>query len=137
MPAPDPRFLRQVFHGTRADLAPGDLIVPGRPSNFGAGRPAAWVYMAATLEAAIWGAELAQGEGRERIYVAEPLGPVEDDPNVTDAKFPGNPTQSYRSRAPLRVTGEVIGWRGHTPEALARMRETVERLRRDGVEIIE
>lgn len=137
MASPDPRFLRQFFHGTRANLAPGDLIAVGWPSNFGAGRPAAWVYMAATLEAAIWGAELAQGVGRERIYVVEPTGPVEDDPNVTDAKFPGNPTQSYRSQKPLRVTGEVVGWRGHPPEALAHMKEAVERMRREGVEAIE
>jgi rifampin ADP-ribosylating transferase len=87
-------------HGTRADLRPGDLIEAGRASNYGARRPASWVYFAATLEAAVWGAELARGEGRARVYLVEPTGPIEDDPNLTDARFPGNPTRSYRSREP-------------------------------------
>jgi rifampin ADP-ribosylating transferase len=95
------------------------------------------VYLTATLDAATWGAELADGEGRGRIYVVEPTGPIEDDPNLTDQKFPGNPTRSYRSRDPLRVTGEVTAWRGHPPEQLRAMREGVERLRQAGVEAIE
>ena len=90
------------YHGTKADLATGDLIEAGRVSNYGARRAAAFVYFAATLGAATWGAELALGKGRERIYVVEPTGPFEDDPNVTDKKFPGNPTRSYRTRDPLR-----------------------------------
>ena len=86
------------FHGTRADLKVGDLIVTGKKKNYHDDRKSAYVYFAGTLDAAIWGAELAEGEGRERIYVVEPTGDFEDDPNVTDKKFPGNPTKSYRSK---------------------------------------
>ena len=89
------------------------------------------------MDAAAWGADLAVGEGRGRIYVVEPTGPVEDDPNLTDKKFPGNPTRSYRSRDPLRVTGEVTDWRGHTSEQLQATRDNLERLKRLGVEAIE
>lgn len=125
------------FHGTRADLEVGDLIGVGRVSNFGSRRRANNVYFAATLEAAVWGAELAQGEGRERIYIVEPTGPFEDDPNLTDKKFPGNPTKSYRSRDPLRVVGEVSEWEGHAPETLQAMKDSVERLRQQGIEAID
>lgn len=125
------------YHGTKADLATSDLIEAGRVSNYGARRAAAFVYFAATLDAATWGAELALGEGRERIYVVEPTGPFEDDPNVTDKKFPGNPTRSYRTRAPLRIVGEVEGWTGHPPEQLAAMRAHLETLKRQGIEAIE
>ena len=96
------------LHGTKADLAVGDLLVPGRESNFEAGRVMHHVYFTATLDAAVWGAELASGEGRGRIYVVEPTGDFEDDPTVTDKRFPGNPTQSFRSREPLRVVGELV-----------------------------
>jgi rifampin ADP-ribosylating transferase len=89
------------------------------------------------LNAAIWGAELAQGEGAGRIYMVEPAGPIEDDPNLTDKRFPGNPTQSYRTRDPLRVTGEVMDWQGHSPEELKAMKDHLERLRRLGIEAIE
>ena len=95
------------YHGTRADLGPGDLLSPGRASNYGKRYQASWIYFTGTLDAAIWGCELARGEGPERIYIVEPTGPFEDDPNLTDTKFPGNPTQSYRSRDPLRILGEV------------------------------
>ncbi len=125
------------YHGTKADLKPGDLIVPGYNSNFGSGREAAYVYLTATLDAAIWGAELALGDRRERIYVVEPTGPFEDDPNVTNTKYAGNPTKSYRTRDPLRVTSEVETWEGHSPEKLQEMREMVARMRRLGVEAIE
>jgi Rifampin ADP-ribosyl transferase len=131
------KFRQQFFHGTRADLTRGDLIVPGYTSNFGEGKPLSWVYCTGTLDAAIWGAELAVGDGRERIYLVEPTGPIVDDPNLTDKKFPGNPTLSYRSRSPLRVVGEVTNWEGHTPEQLQRMRETLERLNTEGAEIID
>ena len=94
------------YHGTKADLAVGHLIRPGFGSNF-VERELRHIYFSATLEAATWGAELARGEGRGRIYIVEPTGPFEDDPNLTDTKFPGNPTQSYRSRDPLRILGEV------------------------------
>lgn len=123
-----------LYHGTRADLKPGDLIEPGYHSNYGQQKQATYVYLAATLDAATWGAELALGEGRSRIYIVEPLGPIEDDPNVTDKKFPGNPTKSYRSREPLQVIGEVIDWQGHSPEQLKTMKNNLERLKQLGVE---
>ena len=81
-----------------------------------------YVYFTATLDAAVWGAELAAGEGRGRIYIVEPTGEFEDDPNVTDKRFPGNPTQSFRSREPLRVVGELVDWVGHSPEKQQAMR---------------
>jgi rifampin ADP-ribosylating transferase len=125
------------FHGTRANLKPGDLLAAGYASNYGARKEASWIYFAAMLEAAIWGAELAGGEGRERIYVVEPTGEFIDDPNLTDKKFPGNPTKSYRSRAPLRVIGEVEGWIGHSPERLREMKDALERLKAQGIEAID
>jgi Rifampin ADP-ribosyl transferase len=125
------------YHGTKADLKPGDLIEPGYNSNYGKGKNAAYVYLSATLDAATWGAELALGEGSGRIYIVEPTGPIEDDPNLTDKKFPGNPTKSYRSRDPLRVTGEVSDWQGHSPEQLKAMKDGLEQLRQLGVEALE
>jgi rifampin ADP-ribosylating transferase len=115
------------LHGTKADLTVGETLSPGRESNFEPGRVMNFVYFTATLDAATWGAELASGEGRGRVYVVEPTGEFEDDPNVTDRKFPGNPTQSFRSRAPLRVVGEVVDWFGHSPEKLQAMRAAVQR----------
>lgn len=127
-----------LYHGTRADLRLGDLIEPGRSPNFGdRDRTTSFVYLTRTLDAATWGAELAGGEGPGRIYLVEPTGPVEDDPNLTDKLFRGNPTKSFRSRAPLRVTGEVTDWAGHPPEALRAMKEGLERLERLGVEPID
>jgi len=124
-----------LYHGTRADLKPGDLIEPGRKPNFGTRtRMTNYVYLTATLDAATWGAELAAGEGPGRIYTVEPTGPVENDPNLTDKKFRGNPTRSFRSREPLRVTGELLDWRGHPPEVLKAMKDGIERL---GVEPID
>lgn len=120
-------FSQSFFHGTRADLKPSDLIVVGYQSNFTDVKPLSWVYFAATLDAAIWGAELAVGRTRERIYVVEPTGQIADDPNLTDKKFPGNPTLSYRSRDPLRVIAEVTNWRGHSPERVRQMKENVAR----------
>ncbi len=125
------------LHGTKADLAVGDLLVPGRRSNFGGGRTAGHVYVTLTLDAATWGAELAQGEGPGRIYVVEPTGDLEDDPNVTDKRFPGNPTRSYRTREPVRVVGELEHWVGHPPELLATMREHVAERARLGTEEID
>lgn len=123
------------YHGTRADLRPGDLIKPGHAANFGpTPRSANFVYFARTLDAATWGAELAAGEGPGRIYLVEPTGPVEPDPNLTNMKFRGNPTKSFRSRAPLRVTGEVEDWTAHPPEAIRAMREGLARLDQQGVE---
>jgi rifampin ADP-ribosylating transferase len=128
-------FAQSFFHGTRADLNPGDLIVVGRQSNFTEAKPLSWAYFSGTLDAAIWGAELATGSGRERIYVVEPTGAVMDDPNLTDRKFPGNPTLSYRSREPLRIIAEVTNWQGHDPERLRQMRENVARSK--GADIID
>jgi len=126
-----------LYHGTKADLQPGDLIGPGYTSNYGKRKQAAWVYLSATLDAATWGAELALGEAPGRIYLVEPTGPIEDDPNLTDKKFPGNPTRSYRSRHPLRIAGEVTDWHGHPPEQLQAMKDNVERARQLGIEAIE
>jgi rifampin ADP-ribosylating transferase len=113
----------EYYHGTRADLNPGDLIDVGFISNYGSRNKAKYIYLSATLGAAIWGAELAQGEGRERIYIVEPTGPIEDDPNLTDKKFPGNPTRSYRTEAPLKIVGEVTDWAKQTPEDIQKWRE--------------
>jgi hypothetical protein len=137
MSAIDSRFRQQFFHGTRADLAHGDLIGVGYTSNFGDGKPLSWVYCTGTLDAAIWGAELAAGDAPERIYLVEPTGPIVDDPNLTDKKFPGNPTRSYRSRDPLRVVGEVVKWKGHPPEQLLQMRNNVRNARVEGAKIID
>lgn len=127
----------RYLHGTRADLQPGDEIVPGKASNYGERREAAFVYLTATLDAATWGAELAVGPGPGRIYIVEPTGPIEDDPNLTNQRFPGNPTRSFRSRAPLRVAGEITGWVGHPPEQVQAMREGLARLASRGIEAIE
>lgn len=139
MKAPRPFEVHEsgaLFHGTKADLAVGDLLVPGRRSNFGGGRTANHVYVTATLDAATWGAELAVGEGRGRIYIVEPTGALEDDPNVTDKRFPGNPTHSYRTREPVRVVGEVLDWVGHPPEQLQAMRDGLADLERRGLAVI-
>jgi len=134
----NPDLASQVlYHGTRADLKPGDLISAGFNSNYGMQKKALYVYLSATLEAATWGAELALGEGKERIYIVEPTGPIEDDPNLTDKKFPGNPTKSYRTKDPLRVTGEVPEWQGHSAEQLKMMKDRLEELKRMGIEAIE
>jgi hypothetical protein len=130
-------FSQSFFHGTRADLKPGDLIAVGHQSNFTDAKALSWVYFAATLDAAIWGAELAVGNGPERIYVVEPTGPIMDDPNLTDKKFPGNPTLSYRSRDPLRVVAEVTKWQGHAPERLRQMKDNVARAMAAGTTIID
>ena len=124
------------YHGTKIDLKQGVLLVPGYRSNFGERRTANYIYLTATLDAAIWGAELALGEGPSRIYRVEPTGPFEDDPNLTDKKFPGNPTRSYRTREPLRVVNEMLDWEPHSPEALQDMRNHLEELKRLGIEAI-
>jgi rifampin ADP-ribosylating transferase len=137
-PVPFEVYEPGVFlHGTKADLAVGDLLVPGRESNFERGRVMNYIYFTATLDAAVWGAEFAAGEGRGRIYFVEPVGEYEDDPNVTDKKHPGNPTRSFRSRDPLRVTGELQDWVGHSPERLQAMRDGLEALRQRGAAHIE
>jgi rifampin ADP-ribosylating transferase len=132
MPAADNPIAGPFYHGTLADLKPGDLIEAGYSSNYGKRKEASWVYLTGTLDAAIWGAELARGKGRQRIYIVEPTGPFEDDPNLTDKKFPGNPTKSYRSREPLRVTGEVTEWEPHPPERLKEMKDFLAKLEAEG-----
>ena len=127
----------EFYHGTKASLIQGDLIEPGYNSNYGKRKNASFVYLTATLDAAVWGAELAQGEEPGRIYIVEPIGPIEDDPNLTDKKFPGNPTKSYRTRHPLRVVGEVTEWEGHSPEKLKEMKDHLELLKQLGIEAIE
>ncbi len=128
---------QRFYHGTKTNLKTGDLIEPGFNSNYGKRKKASFVYLTATLDAATWGAELALGEGPGRIYIVEPNGPIEDDPNLTDKKYPGNPTKSYRSRNPIRVTGEVTDWQEHSPAQLKAMRENLDRLKGLGVEAIE
>ena len=123
------------LHGTRADLAVGDLLEPGCGSNFRE-RPLRHIYLTQTLDAAAWGAELARGDKPPRIYVVEPLGEIEDDPNVTDKKFPGNPTRSFRSLEPLRVVDELADWTGHTPEQIEAMKSGLVGLRKRGEDVI-
>ena len=135
-PSPD-RKRQRLYHGTRVDLKPGDLIAPGYASNYGEQKKATYVYLTGTLDAAIWGAELARGEGPGRIYIVAPAGPIMDDLNLTDKKYPGNPTKAYRSRQPLRVAGEMTDWQGHSHEAIKAMKDNIERLRQRGVEAID
>ena len=135
-PAQSP-FSQTYFHGTKANLKIGDFIEVGLNSNYGQNRNAKYIYLTATLDAAIWGAELALGEGPERIYLVEPTGPIEDDPNLTDKKFPGNPTRSYRSIHPFRVVGEVTIWQGHSQEQVNMMKEGLAKLKEQGIEAIE
>ena len=122
------------YHGTKAVLGVGDYLTVGYRSNYSEGLIAGYVYFTATLDAAVWGAELACGEGPERIYCVEPVGKFEDDPNLTDKKFSGNPTRSYRSKAPLLVVGEVFDWEGHSCEEIYGMRENLKRLKDLGLD---
>ena len=130
-------FSQTYFHGTKADLKMGDFIEVGLNSNYGQRKNAKYIYLTATLDAAIWGAELALGKGRERIYLVEPTGTFEDDTNLTDKKFPGNPTKSYRSKFPFKVVGEVTIWQGHAQELVKAMNDGLEKLREQGIEAIE
>lgn len=126
-------FAQTYFHGTKAELKPGDLIEVGNNSNFGERKNSKYIFLSATLDAAIWGAELAVGDGRERIYLVEPTGHIEDDPDLTDRKFPGNPTKSYRSKDPFKVVGEVTVWQGHAPEQVLAMKQALEKLKEQGI----
>jgi hypothetical protein len=129
------------YHGTRCRLAPGTLLMPGFASNYEDGRISNNVYFSALLEPAAWGAELATAlagaEGRGHIYLVEPVGSFEDDPNLTNKRFPGNPTRSYRTRDGLRIVGEVLEWEGHSPEAVRQMLDHLAELRRQGRAVIE
>ncbi len=135
-PAQSP-FAQTYFHGTKVNLKIGHFIEVGLNSNYGQNKKAKYIYLTATLDAAIWGAELALGEGRERIYLVEPTGPIENDPNLTDKKFPGNPTKSYRSKYPFKVVGEITIWQGHSPEQVKEMKDNLAKLKEQGIEAIE
>jgi rifampin ADP-ribosylating transferase len=124
------------LHGTKADLAVGELLVPGRQSNYDPARVTNHVYVTQTLDAAVWGAELAVGAGRCRIYIVEPQGALEDDPNVTDKKFPGNPTRSFRTREPVKIVDEITDWTGHSPEQVQATRNRLADLLRRGLAVI-
>lgn len=127
-------FAQTYFHGTRVDLKVGQLIEAGYNSNYGQRKNAKYIFLTSTLDAAIWGAELAAGEGKERIYLVEPTGAIEDDPDLTDKKFPGNPTKSYRSASPFKVVAEVTGWQGHPADQLKQMKEHLARLKEQGID---
>jgi rifampin ADP-ribosylating transferase len=131
-PRPTP-FAQTYFHGTKADLRIGELVKVGHNSNFGQRKNAKYIFLTATLDAAIWGAELSVGEGPERIYLVEPTGEIENDPDLTDKKFPGNPTKSYRSSQPFKVVGEVTIWQGHPPEQVKAMKNALEKLKDRGI----
>lgn len=126
-------FAQTYFHGTKADLKNGDLIEVGFNSNYGQKNNSKYIFLTATLDAAIWGAELAVGVGAERIYLVEPLGPIEDDPDLTDKKFPGNPSKSYRSQHPFKIVGEVTNWQSHSAEQIKAMKEGLARLQQQGI----
>lgn len=129
------------FHGTTAVFEVGDELVIGHPSNYHEGRVSNHVYFAAPLEPAICGGELATAltrrDGRGRVYVVEPTGPFKDDPNVTNKRFPGNVTRSYRTRHPMLIVDEVQEWEGHPPDALQGMLDNIARLRTRGLDVIE
>jgi rifampin ADP-ribosylating transferase len=126
-------FTQTFFHGTKANLKIGELIEVGYNSNYGQRKNAKYIFLTATLDAAVWGAELAFGEGKERIYLVEPIGPIENDPDLTDQKFPGNPSKSYRSIHPFKVVGEVTIWQGHSFEQVKAMKEGLEKLKKQGI----
>jgi rifampin ADP-ribosylating transferase len=129
------------YHGTKSALEAGDQLVPGYGSNFQKGRVSNNIYFSALVEPAAWGAELATAlsgsEEQGHIYVVEPMGPFEDDPNLTNKRFPGNPTQSYRTRHPLRVVRELESWEGHDPAVVKDMLDNLARLREQGLDVIE
>lgn len=129
------------FHGTGATFEIGDRIAAGQPSNYHEGRVSRHVYFSSLLEPAVWAAELAIAlvgtDERGRVYVVEPTGPFEDDPNLTNRKFPGNVTRSYRTRNPMRIVDEVSAWPAHTPEQLQDRLDGLARLRSQGLDLIE
>lgn len=129
------------YHGSKLQFSVGDLLLAGQPSNFEQGRISNHIYFSSLLESAIWGAELAVAlaglDGRGYIYIVQPTGAFEDDPNLTNKKFPGNPTQSYRSTAPLKVIGIVEEWEGHAPEVLQGMLNSLAALKSQGLAVIE
>lgn len=131
-----PNFIQSYFHGTKANLSVGELFVPGKGANYGE-RKAKFVYVSSNLNVAIWAAELALGEGPGHVYVVEPIGGVENDPNLTDKKFPGNPTNSFRSREGFKVVAKVTDWQGHSLEEIKAAREKADLAIKNGAPIIE
>ena len=129
------------YHGTRAALSVGDLLTTGHETHFEIGRVLKHLYFTALMEPAIWGAELAVAlsgsSGRGQIYVVEPTGPFEDDPNLTNKRFPGNLTRSYRTQDPLRIVGVVTDWQGHPAEVVQGMLDSLQNLKRQGLYVIE
>lgn len=123
------------FHGTKAELQIGDLLEPQHLSNY-QNKKSNYIYFTATLDAAKWGAEFAKSNAKERIYVVEPLGEFENDPNVTDKKFPGNPTRSYRSKSPLKIVAELGSWERHSDEQINHMTESIKMLHEQGKFVI-
>ncbi len=136
MPAAHPNFIQSYFHGTKANLDVGDLIIPGNQANYGE-RKAKFVYASSNLNVAIWGAELAIGDGPAKIYIVEPIGNIEDDPNLTDKKFPGNPTNSFRAREGFKVVAQVKDWQGHSLAEIKEAREKIEIALKNGAPILE
>ncbi len=139
-PPPPPRVVDDpgpFFHGTKADLRPGDLLTPGWRSNYGTGRQSKHIYVTASRDGAPLAAELARGNGPGRVFRVEPLGRLEDDPNVTDKRFPGNPTRSYRTTEPLRILEEITGWTPPPPEMIQHIRERMGELTELGIEAMD
>lgn len=130
-------FEQSFFHGTRADFKVGEMIKPNFESNYVADMKSKYVYFTSNLAVAAWGGELASGNGKARIYVVKAVGSFEDDPNVTNKRFPGNPTNSFRSTDMLEVIGEVMGWSGHSPEEIKKRKESIDELFKSGAGIIE
>ncbi|UAL31803.1 NAD(+)--rifampin ADP-ribosyltransferase [Nocardioides rotundus] len=139
-PAPTPRPAEDpgpFFHGTRAHLRPGDLLTPGWGTNYGSGKQSQHIYLTASEHGAPLAAALALGDGPPRVYRVEPLGAIHDDPNVTDKKFPGNPTRSYRTKGALRVVEEITGFELPDPELVERMRTNAAELKALGIEAMD
>lgn len=123
------------FHGTKAELRIGDLLEAQHLSNY-QDKKSNYIYFTATLDAAKWGAELAKSEAKERIYIVEPLGEFENDPNLTNQRFPGNPTRSYRSKAPLKIIAELGSWERHSDEEINHMLLSLKKLSEEGKNVI-
>ncbi|WP_352407269.1 NAD(+)--rifampin ADP-ribosyltransferase [Acetoanaerobium noterae] len=123
------------FHGTKAELKTGDLLKPNNLSNY-QNKKSNYIYFTATLDAAKWGAELAKSNSKERIYLVEPLGEFENDPNLTDKRFPGNPTRSYRSKYPLKIIAELSSWERHSDEEINNMLSALKKLSDEGENVI-
>ncbi|ALV22458.1 NAD(+)--rifampin ADP-ribosyltransferase [Carnobacterium antarcticum] len=123
------------FHGTKAKLEIGDMLEPLRSSNY-QDKKSNYIYFTATLDAAKWGAELAKAKSKERIYIVEPLGDFENDPNLTDKRFPGNPTRSYRSKSPLKIIAELSSWERHSDEEIDYMLLSIRKLSEQGENVI-